>query len=54
MKKSIVIRSVDQISIANLIIQLFILNLFKIPVFQAVTMGYIKSHQSEKITKSSK
>ena len=54
LKKSIVIRNVDQISIANLITQLFILNFAKISVFQVVTASYIKAYQSKKITKSSK
>ena len=53
-KKSIVVRSVDQISITNLITQHFIFNLAKISVFQAETTAYKKSYQSKKITKNSK
>ena len=46
LKKSIIIRNVDQISIANLITQLFT---FKISVFQVVmTTRYIKSYPSKK------
>ena len=41
----------EQISIANLITQLFILNLAKITVFQAITIGYIKFYQSKKSLK---
>ena len=51
LEKSIVIRNKDQISIANLIMQLLILNFAEISVFQAVATGYIKSYQSKKITK---
>ena len=45
------IRNVEQISIANLITQLFILNLAKISVFQTMTTGYIKFYQSKKSLK---
>ena len=40
MKKGIVIRNVDQMSIRNLIMALFILNFDKIFAFQAVASGY--------------
>ena len=46
LKKNIIIRSVDEISIAKLITQLFT---FKISVFQVLmTTRYIKSYQSKK------
>ena len=51
LKKSIGIRNVDQISIANLLTQRFTLNFAKISVFQVVKTSYIKSHQSKKSLK---
>ena len=52
MKKSIVTRNVDQISVGNLITQLFIWNFNKISVFQTVTAGYTKSYHFEKLVKA--
>ena len=44
-------KNVDQISIANLITQHFILNFAKISMFQAETTVYVKSYQSKKLLK---
>ena len=52
MKKSIVTRNVDQISIGNLITQLFIWNFDKTSVFQTVTASYTKSDNSKKSLKA--
>ena len=49
--KNIVIRNADQISIWKLITKLFIWNIAKICVFQAVKAGYANSHQSKKSLK---
>ena len=54
--KRIVMRNLDQISIANLITQYFILNFAKISIFQAETPVYVNTSvflSVEKITESS-
>ena len=51
LKRSIVIRNVDQISIGNLITQPFNWNFDNFSVFQAMTAGYTKAHHSEKSLK---
>ena len=51
MKKSIDTRKVDQVSVGNLITQLFIWN-FEISLFQAVAVGYTKSYHSERSLKA--
>ena len=50
--ESIVARNVDQISIRNLITQLFIWNFDKISVFPVVTAGYTKSYYSKNSLKA--
>ena len=54
--KRIVMKNLDQISIANLITQYFILNFAKITIFQAETPVYVNTSvflSVEKITESS-
>ena len=48
-KKSIAIRNMDQISLGNVITQLFIWIFGKISVFQAVSAGYAKLYHSDRL-----